>query len=1528
MSDLRAFHLAVDKCLKRKGKTYIDLTSHVYLRPSVLSRRLTGNGKDKLTPENVQRIVIGLTLLGCITTQQQARDLLWLMGVHDFDPSDWEAEPLNWLKPDPPPAFQFAAAQGIGSDGVSAAALRTKYLEKLSEKYRFATLPITPGNLYPLRAIFQPLKLRQNPLVAEDLPSGERRALLDEPSRGDFDPRRALLEREQEQIPESWQNVPSVVIADNLEDAVEKGKGRILVLGTPGSGKTTMLKASVSTMAQQALAHTSSMIPIFISLDHLAHSTQTLQQYLPVMLGTLGVDERYAAALWDAIQRGRACLCLDGLDEVPLDQRETIVSWINALAPERGNFWIISSRFAEYHNGLFRQAQCVEWELQSLTPETRRSLVERLIPEVYQQIHGSALSTGRDAKSFLRALERHPRISTWGKNPLLLSLAAVVFVSSGTIPASRAALYHQVVGAVLETRQKNRWRRATLREAASSLALKLFIQKRRTLSDDHLQKMLAEHCTSHKEIEELAADLVHSGLLEVVAEGTYGYWHNTYQEYFAAAELAKRLTDGDRTIREHTWILIARKRTDSQWVEILRLMVGILVDKNDEGAIQIALAWLHQLMEPYTKAGGDDIGNLGLALAIQSLSERGEMPARWQRADWKQLEEDAAKAWVRALLDASDRKREAQRERLINVAGDIGHFTPSVVKSVVQQLTVLLARQPARTRAAVIQVLGKLGIYAPVGILMQALGDKHAHVREASVRALVELEEQAPLNALAKKVLKSKRIASRVAAIRVLGEMRQPSLLNYLLPGLRHEEWSIREATVVAIGNLGEQAPVKLLLNSLQDENSFVRRAAVAALGKLRGKVNDARLLSVLRDDPNDDVRAEVIRVLGKRTPVKDLIEEVMCPPHFVPYSLAYRAAAEVLGEVEEQDIQNVLSTAAGKSDRDPWPTIQAIRESQQEPSTEELLAYLYGNDQRVCYLVANLLGRREEWTLLEQFIASLEEGRSGFTRAIALRLLGRLGADGPMRLLVIALSDKDPAVRLATVRAFEEMGERTPPEAAAVVGLLNDPDPKICTAAMRVGAQVSEHITVDLPLLETLFAAYESPYKPVAQAAQRCLKKLERRVTPDQIAALLHHKDASIRLSVMNRLGRYAPIKHLLRVLQDTDARIRSSAFEEIAKRDFKGEVPLDLLLQALKDEDALVCHYAFSALRNRGEDELLTEYYDEEGVPFFPHLATVDSRIQIDELPRATKSWDDGVLMTLSMIHDDDLPDRLVTDPDEELRPMDEAEMDALRKRVPVGRLLTALEWDDAEARLQVLQVLGDRTPEDRLIGTLDDEDSVVRRKSLQLLGKRTPTQLLGAALADDYPFVRDVAAALLRDRRDRISEHEMRALLESRKGVVRASAIRALEDRIPQALLMAALGDSEEDVRLAAFDVLIQTSPEALAVIVPELIATLTGTGSSEILASAANSFLADLMANMDDVPLPWLEKLTTLLGPSFYWEVRVKMAQALGKLRRNIPQDAVDRLKEMRNDPKSRAVQLAADDALAEILSFEPSVDEVL
>lgn len=1518
MANLAAFHQKVEDYLFARGLTQRELAINIHISHEELNRRLKGTGRTAISCADVRSIIKGLARLDAITSRQQARELLDLMECDHFDQADWETEPLNELKPDPPPPLNRQEESFL---------LLRKYLERLSQHSQSVTLPIAPRHPYPLQHIFQPLKLCQDPLAAEDLPFSERRALLDEPSRGEHDPRRLLREQGPERAPESWRSAPQVVIADGLADALQRSKGRALVVGPPGSGKTTALRVFVGDMGQRELAHPSGMIPILIQLRLLTGTDYTLQSALRVMLGALGVDEQYARALWHEIQHGRACLCIDGLDEVPANQREMVVSWISALASERGNRWIISSRFAAFHNGLLRRAQFYEWELQPLSPAIRQRLAESLIREVHHQLQGADAASGRDAKAFLRALERHPRVSTWGKNPLLISLTAVVFVLTGAIPTSRAALYQKVIDAVLETRQGDEGRRAHLRLAASFLALKFFLKQRRTVTYETLLDLLAGYSPSLEGNEGLARDLLHSGLLEVVAENTYGYWHSTYQEYFAALELAERLTSDDRTLREETQQLISENRMKGQWIEILRLLVGVLLGQPGQEAERRALEWLHTLVDSYTQPGEpDDPGYLGLELAVQSLGEIGAVSTRRKDGEWRQLEDAAAQAWVQALLDAADHKREGRQERQVNIAENIGHFGLSVVRRVKQQLTAALTHKPAQTRAAALRALGKLGKDVPMNLLVEALDDRHSSVREAAVRALVDLGQDAPLEMLVKQALKSKRLAVRVAATRALGELRQPATVKRLFPGLSHEKWSLREATVVAIGNLGERALAKPLLKCLHDEKSAVRQAAVAALGKLGGQTYDEHLLAVLHKDRDDSVRAEVLRVLGKRTPVEDLLVEVMCPPHFVPYSLAYRAAAELLGEVEEQAIQEVLSHVSSQGDQDPWATVRAIREAQQEPSTEKLLAYLSGANQQLCYFAANLLGRRNEWALLEQFVTSVEEGGSGHARAIAARLLGRLGDAAPLYLLVAALADQSSVVRLAAVRAFEEMGERTPPEAAAVVGLLTDSDRNICAAAIRVVTHLAQSILLDVPLLEVLFTAYESPHRALAQAALTCLNTVKKRVTPDQFAALMRHEKALRRLEVMNKLGEDAPLTAIVGVLQDTDVRVRSSGFGEIARRDYQGEVPLEFLLHALGDESSLVRHYASTALINRGEGQLVAVYLDENGVPFFPHRTKTES--QTEEPPWATKNWDDGMLTTLSMLHDERLSRRPDPGPDEELSPMDEAEKQAIRKNDRADRLLADLDADDAEKRLRVLQVLEKDVPEKYLQAALEDEDGRVRRKALRVLAERTPLPLLERAMSDEYPFVRDVAAALLRRRGEYLSEQEMRALLESSDGRVRAATILALEDRLPRAFLLAMLGESEEEVRLAAFDVVRKVYPELLLGIHAELTALLEGTGSSRIVSAAVESILCDLMANMDKVPLFWREKLTSLLDPSWYWEVRVKAAQALGKLRRDIPEEAVERLKAMRNDPGSSAVQLAADEALAEILSFEPGVEEVL
>ena len=54
--------------------------------------------------------------------------------------------------------------------------------------------------------------------------------------------------------------------------------------------------------------------------------------------------------------------------------------------------------------------------------------------------------------------------------------------------------------------------------------------------------------------------------------------------------------------------------------------------------------------------------------------------------------------------------------------------------------------------------------------------------------------------------------------------------------------------------------------------------------------------------------------------------------------------------------------------------------------------------------------------------------------------------------------------------------------------------------------------------------------------------------------------------------------------------------------------------------------------------------------------------------------------------------------------------------------------------------------------------------------------------------------------------------------------------------------------------------------------------------------------------------------------------MKAAQALGKLHHNIPEKAIRRLRELRSDIELPTLSRTADDALAEILSLETSMED--
>jgi DNA polymerase III delta prime subunit len=132
-----------------------------------------------------------------------------------------------------------------------------------------------------------------------------------------------------------------------LEIFQEIGLGRsLLILGAPGSGKTTMLLELARQLIERARLDASEPIPVVFNLSSWTEK-QTLATWLDTELNSFYNVPKKVAPGW--VLDNKMLLLLDGLDEVKLECRNRCVDAINAFRDEHGLTSIaICSRSQEY----------------------------------------------------------------------------------------------------------------------------------------------------------------------------------------------------------------------------------------------------------------------------------------------------------------------------------------------------------------------------------------------------------------------------------------------------------------------------------------------------------------------------------------------------------------------------------------------------------------------------------------------------------------------------------------------------------------------------------------------------------------------------------------------------------------------------------------------------------------------------------------------------------------------------------------------------------------------------------------------------------------------------------------------------------------------------------------------------------------------------------------------------------------------------------------------------------------------------
>ncbi len=261
-----------------------------------------------------------------------------------------------------------------------------------------------------------------------------------------------------EQIP-----LPDLPAAFDQEEA----KGRILLWGDPGGGKSTLLQKTARDALLRLRQDQTASIPFLVELRQ--HRGGTPAQFLAARWTAMGYEGALGLSLDAALAAGRVLLLADGLNEMQRDRRERQTLDWNDFLGELGSFplgnqAVVSCRTLDDMGGL----RMMRVAVLPLSEERVKEVIDgdRLLDDDQRQRLKQRLD--EDARRCAEGGDSRRSLLRLAGNPLALSILLSRFVSVGDLTANRGQLFYGFCRDVLH-REVGRRLRAAEREEASDL---------------------------------------------------------------------------------------------------------------------------------------------------------------------------------------------------------------------------------------------------------------------------------------------------------------------------------------------------------------------------------------------------------------------------------------------------------------------------------------------------------------------------------------------------------------------------------------------------------------------------------------------------------------------------------------------------------------------------------------------------------------------------------------------------------------------------------------------------------------------------------------------------------------------------------------------------------------------------------------------------------------------------------------------------------------------------------------------------
>ncbi len=927
-------------------------------------------------------------------------------------------------------------------------------------------------------------------------------------------------------------------------------KRRLVVLGDPGGGKTTMLRWMATAYLLRYKGD--------ISFSRV-HDTDTLPDYnwIPVLIRCRDLGEAdlcrcfpdfltqhlqktellpeeadvMRTVILNRVAKGEVLLLIDGLDEI--SNPRVRMMFCRELERTAARYpkapFVVTSRIVGYKDMPYRIESEFGLSIISDLDSDDKALFANRWVDVTEQHHSTEIKEER-TRELLDALHSNDRIQRLTGNPMLLTTLALVKRKIGKLPNRRSKLYAETVSVLLNWNPRF-YESIDEDEAIPQIGYIAYEMCRRgvqRLTDDDvldlLEKFRAEYPNIRairrrepqdflKLLEARSGILMKSGDIVQKNKGlekaVWEFRHLTFQEYLAArALLDGRYPDRDKTrsLAEQVAPLagtierIKHQRpanhlkkenvVSESWRETLRLLVA---DCKDDDVDEVLGAILNPLP-------GEDSSTTSRARAVL---------AGMCLSDEPNISEEMASRIISEFVNNVEES---------DGTGSRGTSLDRAAMAIMGSMWLHLLKESIVNRFSIISSDTRWDLGALWGTL------------EETTLSNSILDSEAILTKLISRLRSNSQVEQISATLTVMTMAYNwtinvnEDLIDSLLALLSSEDPALITTSAWALAWLsgGHSNPITpIWVAGGDDMNQILMALEIASpndtdlqywliivLGASRNSRALPSLLQLI-DTPVDWFRKNVIEALG-RLGNKKAVTPLMKKLEDRNPSIR-KAAIEALGLLGDNKAVNPILEKL----EDPDPSIR-----------------------RIAIEALGLIGNKKAVT---QLMKQLKDPKLSIRKA-AIEALGRVGDKKAVPLLMENLEDHDPSIRKAAIEALGGLGDKK--AVVHLIKILTMPEPPsshIHRAAIKALGKLKDKLAV-MPLAYKLNDPDEAVFSETAMALVQLGDK-------QAIQPLLHKLNAPnphIRMIVifaLGKLGNRQSLQPLLEKLEESNKYFQMSA-------------------------------------------------------------------------------------------------------------------------------------------------------------------------------------------------------------------------------------------------------------------------------------------------------------------------------------------------------------------------------------------------